>query len=62
MRTALIDGSGTGPKPGQIVYDITMLSDAESEMAGKILTLSPGYRPTECLLQMSALSRQGQEF
>jgi hypothetical protein len=39
VQTALIDGSGTGPKPGQIVYDITMLSDAESEMAGKILTL-----------------------
>jgi hypothetical protein len=38
MRTAL-DGSGTGPKPGQMVYDITMLSDAESEMAGKISTL-----------------------
>jgi hypothetical protein len=38
--TALNDGSGTGPKPGQIVYDITIVpSDSEGEVAGKMLIL-----------------------
>ena len=27
----LLDVPGTGPKPGQIVYDLSMLSDSEGE-------------------------------